>query len=74
MAEGEEDDCAPCWYAVKGNAGWKGGRKQSTVWAIEFASGSDDDDADAATVHATQKPVACMQRPIQNHTDPGDAV
>jgi len=26
------------------------------------------------TIHGTQKPVACMQRPIENNSSPGQAV
>ena len=60
----------PCWYAVrKGGTGhWQGARDQATVWPI--ASGEDD----GATVHGTQKPVACMRRPIENNSEEGDAV
>jgi DNA modification methylase len=31
-------------------------------------------DQDAATTHSTQKPVACMRRPIENNSCPGQAV
>ena len=60
----------PCWYAVRaGSAGhWAGDRKQTTLWTIP----SRDQDAD--TVHGTQKPVACMRRPIENNSSPGQAV
>ena len=60
----------PCLYAVrKGGTGhWQGARDQATVWPI--ASGEDD----GATVHGTQKPVACMRRPIENNSAEGDAV
>ena len=60
----------PCLYAVrKGGTGhWQGARDQATVWPI--ASGEDD----GATVHGTQKPVACMRRPIENNSEEGDAV
>ena len=60
----------PCWYAVrKGGTGhWQGARDQATVWPI--ASGEDD----GATVHGTQKPVACMRRPIENNSEEGDCV
>jgi DNA modification methylase len=58
----------PCWYAVrKGRtAGWTGDRKQTTVWLIPHRR--------SETGHAAQKPLLCMQRPIENHTRPGDAV
>ena len=60
----------PCLYAVrKGGTGhWQGARDQATVWPI--ASGEDD----GATVHGTQKPVACMRRPIENNSAEGDSV
>jgi DNA modification methylase len=60
----------PCWYAVrdKGTGHWSGDRKQTTLWSIP----SRDQDAD--TVHGTQKPVACMRRPIENNSSPGQAV
>jgi DNA modification methylase len=55
-------------YAVKnGSPGeWRGGRKQSTVWFIEHLK--------SGTGHSTQKPVECMQRPIENNSSPGQAV
>ena len=58
----------PCWYAVrKGKAGhWSGDRSQTTVWAIPHRRNE--------TGHGTQKPVACMQRPIENNSSPGQAV
>ncbi len=58
----------PCWYAVKGRAHWTGDRKQVTVWPIASKG------QDANTNHAAQKPVQCMQRPIENHSCPGQAV
>lgn len=67
----------PCWYAVrKGRpARWKGDRKQSTVWdaaspIAAYAGGQDD----VRSPHPTQKPVALFERPILNHTDPGEIV
>lgn len=58
----------PCWYAVrKGRtANWQGDRKQTTVWPVAHRR--------SATGHAAQKPLACMQRPIEYHTVPGEAV
>lgn len=58
----------PCWYAVrKGcSSGYVGGRDQSTLWEIS----SREQDAD--TVHSTQKPLECMERPIRNSSNPGD--
>ena len=60
----------PCWYAVKRTrkGHWAGDRKQTTLWTIP--SGGQD----AQTSHGTQKPVACMQRPIENNSSPGQAV
>jgi DNA modification methylase len=59
----------PCWYAVrKGKTGhWAGDRKQTTVWDIPKPAKSE-------TGHSTQKPVECMKRPIENNSQPGDAV
>lgn len=59
----------PCWYAVKEKAKghWAGDRKQATLWQIEKPRKSE-------TGHGTQKPVACMQRPIENNSSPGQAV
>jgi DNA modification methylase len=59
----------PCWYAVrKGGTGhWAGDRKQSTIWQIDKPKKSE-------TGHSTQKPVACMKRPIENNSSPGQAV
>lgn len=55
-------------YAVReGQAGaWHGGRKQSTVWFIEHLKND--------TGHSTQKPVECMRRPMENNSNPGQAV
>ncbi len=67
----------PCLYVVrKGEtAHWRGDRKQTTVWDIDngaaFGGGGKDD---AKTIHSTQKPVACMLKPIRNHVDEGEAV
>lgn len=59
----------PCWYAVKkGKTGhYVGDRKQSTLWQIPKPQKSE-------TGHSTQKPVECMQRPIENNSSPGQAV
>ncbi|ODM77878.1 DNA methylase [Bradyrhizobium elkanii] len=55
-------------YTVReGRVGhYEGGRKQSTVWNIEHVKSD--------TGHGTQKPVDCMRRPIENNSQPGDAV
>jgi DNA modification methylase len=60
----------PAWYAVRksGKGHWAGDRKQTTLWQIPSK------DQDASTVHGTQKPVACMRRPIDNNSSPGQAV
>jgi len=59
----------PCWYAVrKSKVGhYDGGRKQSTLWQIDKPKKSE-------TGHSTQKPIECMQRPIENNSSPGQAV
>lgn len=59
----------PLWYAVrKGRAGrYRGGRKQTTLWDIDKPHKSE-------TGHSTQKPVECMKRPIENNSEPGEAV
>ena len=53
----------PCWYLVrKGGSGhWQGDRKQTTTWEIGL-------DVNAEGGHSTQKPVECMERPLQNHS------
>jgi DNA modification methylase len=58
-----------CWYVVRNGAKghYEGGRKQSTLWQIEKPRNSE-------TGHSTQKPVECMQRPIENNSSPGQAV
>lgn len=45
---------------------WEGGRKQSTVWAF--------DKPKASKLHPTMKPVALLQRAIENNTRPGALV
>jgi DNA modification methylase len=61
-----------CWYAVRKGAGshWVGGRDKSNVWPIPRSPGPQDERVN----HATQKPVECMLRPIENSSQPGDAV
>lgn len=58
-----------CWYAVKegGTGHWSGDRKQTTVWQIDKPRKSE-------TGHSTQKPIECMKRPIENNSNPGQAV
>jgi DNA modification methylase len=59
-----------CWYSVREakKSHWQGSRKMSTLWSIDFAG------QDMKTTHGTQKPVACMRRPIVNNSKRGDAV
>lgn len=59
----------PCWYAVRsGKTGhYNGDRKQTTLWQIPKPQKSE-------TGHSTQKPVECMRRPIENNSNPGQAV
>jgi DNA modification methylase len=69
----------PCWYAVRkgAKASWQGGRKQTTVWqaASPIAGfGSGGLEADLVSAHPTQKPLVLFERPILNHTQPGEIV
>ena len=52
----------PCWYAVRsGQPGHRtDDRSQTTLWTLPARE-------DSGHGHGTQKPVACMRRPIQNH-------
>lgn len=63
----------PCLYVVRKDrtSGWQGARDQTTLWEIATLTGSAED---AETVHATQKPVECMKRPIVNNSAPGAAI
>jgi len=64
----------PVYYAVRKDRDPRFvGQNQSTVWEIANAAGGQETD-DAHTHHSTQKPVACMERPILNHGAPGDFV
>lgn len=58
-----------CWYAVRegANANWCGDRSQTTVWDIDKPQKSE-------TGHSTQKPIACMQRPIENNSRKGESI
>lgn len=58
-----------CGYFVRkgGKGHWTGDRKQSTLWHIDKPRASE-------TGHSTQKPVECMQRPIENNSSPGQAI
>lgn len=55
-----------CFYGwVRGNQPpWLGDKKQTSVWEI----GRDGD----AVMHPTQKPLELFQKPISNHTKPGE--
>ena len=66
----------PCWYAVReGKTGhWNGDRKQTTVWNIPNMHRTQGNVDDGKTEHATQKPVECMRRAIENNSSPGQAV
>jgi DNA modification methylase len=68
-------ECA--WYAVRKGctARWRGGRKQTTVWEaaspiMAFGASGEEE----ATPHPTQKPLELFERPIFNHTEPGELV
>ncbi len=65
----------PCWYAVRNGKrhNWRGKRDQSTLWEISNnnAFGGKKEETHG---HGTQKPVQCMQRPIENNTRPNDYV
>jgi DNA modification methylase len=68
----------PCWYAVRRGASshWQGDRTQATLWSVPNLNpmGGTRDGENAVTGHSTQKPVLLFERPILNHTVPGDAV
>lgn len=65
-----------CWYAIRrgATANWQAGRDQTTVWEaaspLHIMSGSSEE----RTPHPTQKPFTLFERPIENHTSPGDVV
>jgi len=69
----------PCLYATRtgSRVPWHGSRNQSTVWRasspkmVMAAAGARED---AKVDHATQKPVALFQRPIENHLRVGEVV
>lgn len=68
----------PCWYAVRkgASARWQGGRKQTTVWeaASPIAAFGGGGGEDTATTHPTQKPLQLYERPLLNHTEPGQVI
>ena len=64
------DGYAVCWYAVRDSkkSHWQGSRKMSTLWNIDFSG------QDLTATHSTQKPVACMRRPIVNNSARGECI
>ena len=52
----------PCFYAVRRGcqANWIGDKRQHTIWHIPVRKKSNKG-------HSTEKPIACMERPIMNH-------
>jgi DNA modification methylase len=69
----------PCFYVMRkgASANWQGGHKQTTVWeaASPIASfGRGGSAEDAVTPHPTQKPLELFERPLLNHTRPGEIV
>ena len=58
----------PCWYAVRRGrpASWRGDRSQSTVWEIAGMNPMGGGH-ELKLGHGTQKPIACMRRPLENH-------
>lgn len=65
-----------CLYVVRdgATANWKGDHKQTTLWDIPNAAGAHGQTDDARTSHSTQKPLLCMQKPIDNNSSRGDYV
>lgn len=56
--------CEFCWYATKGDAGWIGDRRQTTVWEVALDENLGGDEGG----HSTQKPVELAAIPIRNHS------
>lgn len=69
-----------CLYAVRkgATADWIGPKNESTVWKIQHLAATGQKEPrgqeNAQTIHGTQKPVACMARPMANHGKRGDGV
>ncbi len=65
----------PCWYVRKKNAPWYGrAGENSTVWdspSPKFLMGGS---AEEKFDHPTQKPIALMQKAIENHTRRGGLI
>jgi DNA modification methylase len=55
---------------------WQGDRTQATLWTVPNLNpmGGTRDGENAATGHSTQKPVRLFERPILNHTAPGEPI
>ena len=68
----------PCYYAVRRGAasGWRGGRTQSTVWAVPNANpvAGGHDAENPETGHSTQKPVALFERALLCSSAPGEVM
>jgi DNA modification methylase len=66
----------PCWYgARKGKKHhWRGARDQSTVWEIKNNNSFGNSNKEETWGHGTQKPVECMQKPIENNSLANDYV
>lgn len=62
----------PCVYATKGNHNWQGGRDKNTVWDIPMIRCVEK--KEGSWGHSTQKPIECMQRPIENNSVMGEWV
>lgn len=66
----------PCWYAVRKGAkhNWQGKRDQATLWEIKNNNSFGNADKEETFGHGTQKPIACMARPILNNSKEGERV
>lgn len=56
----------PCLYCVQDATDWYGATNEVTVWDIKQPTVNEH--------HPTEKPLECMQRPINNSTKHGDIV
>lgn len=68
----------PCWYAVRRGrpSHWQGSRTESTLWSVPNLNpmGGERTGENTPTGHSTQKPVRLFERPLLNHTRPGDGL
>ncbi len=66
----------PCWYARKPRAPWygKGGTANATVWRAHPPKYIVGGDGEERFAHPTQKPVALMVTPLENHLQRGESV